>query len=654
MEYHLEPISVSGDEGDSSPAPGAIWLDGDVLSCACPDCGAPMSIRLWLLVADCFRCGTSIELSEEQEREAYRLLREQEEAKRADSKAAVAAISPTVARTPKRTQPAPEPKAKADTGAPAPQQRAAPAKAPASSPPPRSRPRRVAASEVHRGARARVHEIYEKGGIAILLASFFNDLPAWLVSALVHLVLILLLGLWVIGEESPDLDLTLATSVSEDDLEGELGEIEETPEEAFDFEDPGSVEFVSPLEETGETDQEEVEFEQVEIPLKVDDPVGDIPQSTLERSPVMPNVEIGRMFAGRDPKARAQVVKSAGGTSETEAAVARGLKWLARHQNADGSWSLHEFHKAPGADGKIDGRGRQRNDMAATALALLPFLGAGQTPFEGEYSNVVRQGLEWMLTNQAEDGDCRYVHSGNTGMYAHGQATIVLCETYALTGDEQFREPAQRAINFIVRAQHPAGGWRYRPGEAGDLSVVGWQLMALQVARNGGYLHVPQKTLELAGAFLDEVQKDKDGGRYAYQRGRGPTETMTAEALLCRQYLGWPKNHPGLQDGVEYLLEEHPPAENRPNIYYWYYATQVLHHFGGTSWRKWNAKMRDVLVSTQEEHGPAAGSWAPRGDFASDGGRIYMTSLAICSLEVYYRYMTLYEHGILGDLDDLQ
>ena len=103
---------------------------------------------------------------------------------------------------------------------------------------------------------------------------------------------------------------------------------------------------------------------------------------------------------------------------------------------------------------------------------------------------------------------------------------------------------------------------------------------------------MPQKTFELAGAYLDKVQTDKVGGRYAYQRGRGPTETMTAEALLCRQYLGWPKNHPGLQEGVRYLLEEHAPEARQANIYYWYYATQVMHHFGGTSWRKWNVAAR--------------------------------------------------------------
>ena len=105
----LDPAAVplgGADSGKGSrSADRSIWLDGDVLACTCLECGAPMSIRLWLMVADCFRCGASLELSEEQEQEALRLLREQEAAKRADSQAAIAAISLTVARQPKPQRP---------------------------------------------------------------------------------------------------------------------------------------------------------------------------------------------------------------------------------------------------------------------------------------------------------------------------------------------------------------------------------------------------------------------------------------------------------------------------------------------------------------------------------------------------------------------
>ena len=42
----------------------------------------------------------------------------------------------------------------------------------------------------------------------------------------------------------------------------------------------------------------------------------------------------------RDPRVRVEMVKKEGGTTRTEAAVARGLHWIAEHQNPNGSWSF--------------------------------------------------------------------------------------------------------------------------------------------------------------------------------------------------------------------------------------------------------------------------------------------------------------------------
>jgi hypothetical protein len=68
-----------------------------------------------------------------------------------------------------------------------------------------------------------------------------------------------------------------------------------------------------------------------------------------------------------------------------------------------------------------------------------------------------------------------------------------------------------------------------------------------------------------------------------------------------------------------------------------------MHHFGGPKWDEWNLRMRDVLVRSQEQRGHAAGSWDPSGDRWGDyGGRIYMTSLAVCTLEVYYRHLPIF------------
>jgi hypothetical protein len=251
------------------------------------------------------------------------------------------------------------------------------------------------------------------------------------------------------------------------------------------------------------------------------------------------------------------------------------------------------------------------------------------------------------VQNQGSDGDLRAGSAGNTGMYAHGQGAIVLCEAFLMTGDEALREPAQKATDFIVAAQYADGGWRYKPnheargGERrGDTSVIGWQLMALHSARAAG-LNVPQETLELAAHFLDSVQSH-EGSRYAYQTSNAPTHVMTAEALLCRIYLGWTKSDPGLMQGVRWLSENHLPSSRAPNIYYWYYAAQTLRHVGGERWEQWNLELRDILVDSQEKSGHHAGSWQPRGDHASAGGRLYMTALAVCTLEIYYRHLPIF------------
>ncbi len=643
IEYDFETIPTPRPSGEVlASADGTFWLDGDVLACACPDCGAPMSIRLWLMVADCFRCGASLELTEEQEREALDLLKQAERAKRAESQAAAAAISPTVLRKPKphpATEPGPQPAPEAPVAP------LRPAEEPAAEP--RARPRRVAASQTYRGARARVREIYEKGGVAVLLSGFFRELPAWLVSAVIHLVAMLLMALWISEAPSDAEKITLATAVSVEEFEGDEFEADESELDSFDFDNAGAVELFDDIETDMGAPTDEAELAPVAPPIDEPNPVGRLPSSVTRPIDFAPPANLGRMFSGRNPEARARLAKESGGTTMTEAAVTRALEWLARHQFDDGHWSLHEFHKAPGAGEDVGGQARgTKNDVAATALVLLPFLGAGQTHRDGKYRAQVFGGLKWLVEQQKEDGDLRGNRHGNTGMYAHGQAAIALCEAYALTGDEQLRDPAQRALSFIVRAQHREGGWRYEPGQPGDTSVVGWQLMALKSGQMA-YLHVPTKTFELAGVYLDKAQHDKDGSRYCYQPRNRMNATMTAEGLLCRQYLGWEQEHPGLKKGVAWMLKEHAPDRKKPNIYYWYYATQVMHHFGGDSWTKWNARMRSALVDMQRKTGPAAGSWDPvgsgeQGGFADRGGRLFMTSLAACILEVYYRHMPIY------------
>ena len=183
-------------------------------------------------------------------------------------------------------------------------------------------------------------------------------------------------------------------------------------------------------------------------------------------------------------------------------------------------------------------------------------------------------------------------------MYSHGLATIALCEAYGLTGDRQVGQAAQGAVNFILNAQNAAdGGWRYNPRDPGDTSVVGWQLMALKSAQHGRPGRRRGSVFSGTSKWLDSVAVH-DGTEYSYQPGQAPVNTMTSVGLLCRQYLGAKRDNPMLTGGMAYLMN-HLPDEGFSNVYYWYYATQVMHNMSrtnGPQWDTWNRKMRELLV----------------------------------------------------------
>jgi len=236
--------------------------------------------------------------------------------------------------------------------------------------------------------------------------------------------------------------------------------------------------------------------------------------------------------------------------------------------------------------------------------------------------------------------------TGQATMYVQGICAIALCEAYAMTRDPEYKRAAQASVDFIVRAQDPeGGGWRYRIPQAGDTSVIGWQLMALKSAKIAG-LKVPYKTIAGATDFLNSVQSE-GGALYAYNRPNTVRPATTAVGLLCRMYLGWQPRHTGMLRGMKHLSDWGP---NPYDIYYSYYATQAMHHWGGESWKRWNKIMRDQLVGAQSKSGDTAGSWPPDESHGVHmGGRLYVTCMSIMTLEVYYRYLPIYKRDNLGE-----
>lgn len=343
------------------------------------------------------------------------------------------------------------------------------------------------------------------------------------------------------------------------------------------------------------------------------------------------------MFEGRGAEERAKLAASEGGNAASEKAVEDGLKWMAKHQDKDGSWSLDAFSQTGSCDGQCGDPGALSN-TAGTGFGLLPFLGAGYTHKNGKYKDTVNKGLEWLIADQTKEGAFQSCMGGT--MYAHGIATIALCEAYAMTKDPKLKGAAQRAIDYIVMAQHVGGGWRYGPGQAGDTSVTGWQVIALRSAQQGG-LKIPKTVFAKISRYLDSVQTDKEGSGYRYMPNDRITDAMVAEGLLCRIYSSDKLRRGELRAGVEYLQEHLPRVGGE--LYYWYYATQVMHHYSGEPWDEWNHVMRDLLIEAQSTDGHEDGSWEPQGGHDRSGGRVYATSLALLTLEVYYRHKRAFE-----------
>ncbi|GAB4129874.1 prenyltransferase/squalene oxidase repeat-containing protein [Thermopirellula anaerolimosa] len=481
-----------------------------------------------------------------------------------------------------------------------------------------------------------IEEAPPKSRFRYLLSEILHWTPSWFVSMVVHAAALLIMAMITIPAPRESTAQQLVVAPGENDVVEEVEDLLQDAPQDINLETD-----LSPIEVASNVDssQDVSAFNDATAATAVVElsPIG---LEHANQSDLMAAVGAlsGNDMSGRG-SGKARLVATAGGSAGSERAVALALKWLADHQMPDGGWSF-DHTKAGGCNGQCRNPGSLADARSgATAMALLPFLGAGQTHREGEYSKSVRAGLYYLITNRMKvspEGGSFYENGGS--MYSHGLAAICLTEAYAMTRDKVLRAPAQEALNFIVSAQDPVGGgWRYQPRQKGDTSVVGWQLMALKSGFMG-YLQIPPVTIQKATRFLDSVQSN-EGANYGYtDPGAGPA--TTAVGLLCRMYMGWDKDNPALQRGVKWLSERGP---SKTDMYYNYYATQVLRHWEGEEWKKWNSEMRDFLVNSQAKAGHETGSWFFADGHKTDrGGRLYCTALACMILEVYYRHLPLY------------
>ncbi len=475
---------------------------------------------------------------------------------------------------------------------------------------------------------------------------FFNVVPSWMVSFIAHIALIVLLALWFMPspkERTVALEAGEDNSEQVDEFELDLTEmdLEETLEEE-----------VEPME------SQEIVTEPVSIEVEELADIGTVfaPETFEMESMEFSPSDVSNETSGRTGSGRDEGLAKNGGSSGSEDAVSLALKWIADHQLEDGGWNF-DHRIGPGSHRTSPNAGELKEArMGATAMALLPFLGRGETHMQGEYQENVERGLKFLIENAKARGDGFSYNEGGGSMYSHGLVAIVFGEAYAMTKDPALKIYARGTLNYIQIAQDPVGGgWRYSERQAGDTSAVGWQIMALKSGKMGG-LTVNKRTYQLAEKFLESVSTEY-GAYYGYltapPRGERGNRSLNSVGLLCRMYMGWDKNHPGLTTGIKYLSEKGPDANSGQgvNMYYNYYATQAMKHYGGDEWKKWNGVMREFLVESQSKEGPTAGSWyfEGGGHGTTQGGRLYATSLACMTLEVYYRYLPLYSKDVAKD-----
>ncbi len=347
------------------------------------------------------------------------------------------------------------------------------------------------------------------------------------------------------------------------------------------------------------------------------------------------------------------------GGAGLEQALKDALEWLKAHQSLDGSWDCDGFSGNCGKIGTTTcgGPGGATHDVGVTGLALLAFLGDGNTTTQGEYKEVVIRGIAWLKEQQDPDTGQIGERSGHNFIYDHALAALAICEAYYFSKSPLIKQTAQQAINYIVTARNPYSAWRYDVPPVGDndTSVTGWMVFALASAKDAGLEADYKSAFDGALSWIDEVT-DPASGRVGYDSfgslssrtpgnehfPREKGEAMTAVGLLCRVFLGQKPDETPIMHKHAELLKSKPPLWDPEgfgcDMYYWYYGTYAMYQIGKPYWPVWEKAMKPAVVDSQRRDGDEKGSWDPIGPWGYEGGRVYSTALMTLCIEVYFRY----------------
>jgi Prenyltransferase and squalene oxidase repeat len=315
---------------------------------------------------------------------------------------------------------------------------------------------------------------------------------------------------------------------------------------------------------------------------------------------------------------------------EVDDSIVRALRYLAQRQQPAGGWNVDAF----GGEA-----------TSATSLSVMAFLAAGHTPGEGPYGEAINRGVQFVIEHQQANGLLVHRH-GHGPMYDHGISTLMLAEVSGMVPEQQAdaaRHGLERAIRLILASQmigkqaNQSGGWRYQPSSNdSDLSVTGWQLLALRAAKDIG-CDVPADNIDQAIEYVKKCSA-RDGRGFAYQPGGGATPVLTGTGLLALQVCGEEKS--AEVDRAATYLQQRPIHYRDPWFFYGvYYTTIGMYKRGGDDWNAARPLLFQELLSNQS----ADGSWASGNQNEAPWGRNYTTAMAVLALSVEYGYLPIYQ-----------
>jgi hypothetical protein len=339
------------------------------------------------------------------------------------------------------------------------------------------------------------------------------------------------------------------------------------------------------------------------------------------------------------PALAADPTTPAANRDKVDLAVDKALAFLRKSQEANGSWRISR--QGFGA------RFEDPKSAGITGLCVMAFLSAGQTPTDGEHARAVADGIRWVLGRQRSNGVI--TSDGEFEMYHHGITTLMLAEVVGMCppglGDD-VRTALPRAVDVILKAQRrtgaAAGGWRYTVvGNEADLSVTGWQLLALRAAKNVG-CDVPGSAIERAIGYVRRCYEEQRG-TFAYTVLGPVTVPCSGTGILALELCGGKDLHRcrESQRAGNFIIKN-PPAFNQGHTFYGlYYCSQAMFQLGEPYWPVYRGKLHRLLLESQRPDG----SWNGEDNESLGLGPNYTTAMAVLALTVEYRLLPIYQRG---------